>query len=62
MARTQSRESTRDLVGIAREASLYDWLISISRSRSRPQPLPGHLHADLGLPPPHSERHLQGRH
>lgn len=44
-------EARPTLVGIAREASLYDWLIDRSRKGLRPQPLPRRLYADLGLPP-----------
>ncbi|OAM79620.1 hypothetical protein [Devosia elaeis] len=46
------RNERGDLVAIAREASLYDWLIGLTRRRAHPQSLPRHLHTDLGLPPP----------
>jgi hypothetical protein len=39
----------RDMVGIAREASFYDWLIGRSRVR-RPDLLPPQLYTDVGLP------------
>lgn len=41
----------RDLVAIAGQASLYEWLIGLGRRTARPRPLPRHLHADLGLAP-----------
>lgn len=40
-----------DLVAIARNASLYDWLLTIARPHRLPEPLPRQLRADLGLPP-----------
>lgn len=46
------RNERGDLVVIACEASLYDWLIGLTRRRPHPQSLPQHLHAELGLPPP----------
>ena len=45
---------------IARDASLYDWLIQRSRTRRRPDLVPGHLHADLGLVPPERPRDWSG--
>ena len=44
------RPLASDMEGIVRNASFYDWLIGRSRSRRRPARVPGHLHADLGLP------------
>lgn len=49
-----------DMVGIARQASLYDWLIRMTRSGRRPPAVPGPLHADLGLTPPQRERDWSG--
>jgi hypothetical protein len=56
LGRTEGTARSDDLVAIARGASLYDWLMALTRSRTRPQPLPGALHADLGLPPPRPDR------
>lgn len=42
-----------DLVTIARNASLYEWLLNISRRA--PQRLPPALHEDFGLPRPPDE-------
>ena len=47
----KNRSESGDLVSIARDASLYDWLLDIGRARRRPEPLPVQLRADLGLPP-----------
>ncbi len=47
------RDHEDRLIGIARDASLYDWLIGLTRRRRRPQHIPRHLHADLGLQPAH---------
>lgn len=44
---------------IARNASLYDWLINRSRSR-RPDLVPERLHADLGLARPERTRDWSG--
>ncbi|WP_338721300.1 hypothetical protein [Devosia sp. XK-2] len=53
----QHHENPRSVEDIGGQASLYDWLLSISRPRRRPRPLPGHLYADLGLAPPQYLRH-----
>lgn len=47
----KNRSESGDLVSIARNASLYDWLLNIGRARRQPEPLPAQLRADLGLPP-----------
>ncbi|MBJ3786436.1 hypothetical protein [Devosia sediminis] len=49
----------QDMESIARDASLYDWLIDRSRAR-RPDTIPGHLHADLGLAPRERQRDWSG--
>lgn len=49
-----------DVVAIASNASLYDWLINRSRIRRRPDLVPGHLRADLGLPAPERVRDWSG--
>lgn len=48
-----------DIGTIARNASLYDWLISRSRSR-RLDHIPGHLHNDIGLTAPERQRDWSG--
>jgi hypothetical protein len=48
------------MVGIVREASFYDWLVSKSRGGRRPAQLPSRLHADLGLAPPERARDWSG--
>ncbi len=53
MAANTQIEAQPDLVGIAGQASLYEWLIGLTRTRRRPQPVPPRLYADLGLAPPH---------
>jgi hypothetical protein len=45
----ENRREPGDLVAIARNASLYDWLINMARPRRLP--VPSRLRADLGLPP-----------
>jgi hypothetical protein len=52
----KNRRESGDLVAIARNASLYDWLLDIGRARRQPEPLPAQLRADLGLPPMPGER------
>ncbi|MBN9335082.1 hypothetical protein [Devosia sp.] len=47
----ENRRAPGDLVAIARNASLYDWLINIARPRRPPEPVPAILRADLALPP-----------
>ncbi|WP_156386043.1 hypothetical protein [Devosia sp. Root685] len=51
MIGSENRREPGDLVAIARNASLYDWLINVARPRRLPQPVPSRLRADLGLPP-----------
>ena len=50
----------RDMVGIVREASFYDWLVGKSRAARRPAQLPSRLHADLGLAQPERPRDWSG--
>jgi hypothetical protein len=49
MIGSENRREPGDLVAIARNASLYDWLINVARPRR--VPVPSRLRADLGLPP-----------
>ena len=49
MTGSENRREPGDLVAIARNASLYDWLINVARPRRLP--VPARLRADLGLPP-----------
>ena len=49
----ENRREPSDLVVIARNASLYDWLINVARPRRLP--VPSRLRADLGLPPQSEE-------
>jgi len=56
------RPETRDMAGIVRQASVYDWLMGRHRIRRRPAQLPPHLHADLGLPCPEPGRAWSGWH
>lgn len=49
----ENRRDPGDLVAIARNASLYDWLINVARPRRLP--VPSRLRRDLGLPPPPDE-------
>lgn len=51
MHRSKKPSEMGDLVSIARDASLFDWLVTLSKARRRPEPLPGQLRIDLGLPP-----------
>lgn len=53
MTGSENRREPGDLVAIARNASLYDWLINVARPRRLP--VPARLWADLGLPPPPDE-------
>lgn len=57
----KNHRESGDLVAIARDASLYNWLLDIGKARRRPEPLPAQLRADLvradlGLPPMPGER------
>ncbi|CAN7489067.1 MULTISPECIES: hypothetical protein [unclassified Devosia] len=53
MIGSENRREAGDLVAIARNASLYDWLINMARPRRLP--VPSRLRSDLGLPPPPDE-------
>lgn len=47
----ENRRDPGDLVAIARNASLYDWLLNIARPRRLPEPVPAVLRADLAFAP-----------
>ena len=57
MSRHENHGQSGDLVTIARDASLVDWLLTQSRPRRPPPALPAKLRSDLGLPPVPVERH-----
>jgi len=59
MSRHENHGQSCDLVTIARDASLVDWLLTQSRPRRPPPPLPTKLRGDLGLPSVPLERHWQ---
>ena len=51
MHRSKKSTESGDLVSIARDTSLFDWLFTVSKARRHPEPLPRQLRVDLGLPP-----------
>lgn len=53
MIGSENRRDPGDLVAIARNASLYDWLINVARPRRLP--VPSRLRSDVGLPPQSEE-------
>lgn len=57
MSSHDNRCQSGDLVTIARDASLVDWLLTQSRPRRQPPALPTKLRDDWGLPPQPVERH-----
>jgi len=50
MVDTAIDNEPRDLVSIARTASLYDWLVGLTRHAPRPPELPARLQSDVGMP------------